>query len=98
MADDPRSEPPSESGATSRLELLPLHSTDLLTLLDASGVVRYESPSIERLFGFAQTELVGEEVADYVRTTARTSSTRLRPSSPPRSAGDGRGGDWLDEP
>jgi PAS domain S-box-containing protein len=49
----------------SMLELLPLHSTDLLTLLDPAGIVQYESPSIERLYGFDQGELVGEQVAEY---------------------------------
>jgi PAS domain S-box-containing protein len=49
----------------STLELLPLHSTDLLTLLDESGIIQYESPSIERLYGFDQAELVGEQVAEY---------------------------------
>ena len=49
----------------SSLNRLPLHSTDLLTLLDLSGVVLYESPSIERLYGYDQEELVGEQVAEY---------------------------------
>ncbi|WP_165857820.1 PAS domain S-box protein [Halonotius pteroides] len=49
----------------SSLDRLPLHSTDLLTLLDPSGVVLYESPSIERLYGYDQEELVGEQVAEY---------------------------------
>jgi PAS domain S-box-containing protein len=47
------------------LDRLPLHSTDLLTLLDETGVVLYESPSIERLYGYDQEELVGEQVAEY---------------------------------
>jgi len=47
------------------LESIPLHSTNLLTLLDAEGIVRYESPAIERIFGFDQRELVGEPVAEY---------------------------------
>jgi PAS domain S-box-containing protein len=29
-------------------------------------VIQYESPSIERLYGFEQAELVGEQVAEYV--------------------------------
>ena len=49
----------------SRLESLPLHSTDLLTLLDERGVIQYESPAIERLYGYDQDELVGERVADF---------------------------------
>ena len=53
------------SVAESTLETLPLHSTDLLTLLDEQGVIHYESPAIERLYGYEQDELVGEQVAEY---------------------------------
>jgi PAS domain S-box-containing protein len=49
----------------SSLDRLPLHSTDLLTLLDETGVVLYESPSIEWLYGYEQDALVGEQVAEY---------------------------------
>jgi PAS domain S-box-containing protein len=49
----------------SSLARLPLHSTDLLTVLDDTGVILYESPSIDRLYGFDQDELVGERSADY---------------------------------
>ncbi len=53
------------AGEDVSLESIPLHSTNLLTLLDEDGVVRYESPSIERIFGFRQDEVVGEQVAGY---------------------------------
>jgi len=47
------------------LDHIPLHSTNLLTVLDERGVVRYESPSIERIYGFDQSDLVGQQVAEY---------------------------------
>jgi len=50
---------------------LPLHSTNLLTVLDADGVIQYESPSIERIYGFEQAELVGESVAQYFHPADR---------------------------
>lgn len=50
---------------------IPLHSTNLLTLLDPAGYVRYESPSIERIYGFDQDELVGEAVAEYFHPADR---------------------------
>ena len=53
----PRKEPVVES--------LSLHSTDLLTLLDPDGTILYESPAIERLYGYDQEELVGQQVTDY---------------------------------
>ena len=58
--------------AVSDLEALPIHSTDLLTLLDADGTIRYESPAIESLYGFDQCALIGEQVADYIHPTDRT--------------------------
>ena len=53
------------SGAEIPLDVTPLHSTNLLTVLDETGVVRYESPAIERIYGYDQDELVGEQVTDY---------------------------------
>ena len=47
------------------LEILPLHSTNLLTVLTEDGIIQYESPSIEHIYGYEQTELVGEQVAEY---------------------------------
>lgn len=55
----------SESDLDVSLSAIPLHSTNLLTVLDESGVIRYESPSIERIYGFDQSELIGDQVAEY---------------------------------
>ena len=35
------------------------HASDLITVLDASGLVVYQSPSIERVLGYTADELVG---------------------------------------
>lgn len=59
----------SEKSVT--LAEIPLHSTNLLTVLDPEGIVRYESPAIERLFGFDQQELIGQRVADYFHEADR---------------------------
>jgi PAS domain S-box-containing protein len=64
MASHDNDEPAGHPGEFS-LESIPLHSTDLLTVLDRDGVIQYESPAIERVLGFSQDELVGEQVADY---------------------------------
>jgi PAS domain S-box-containing protein len=42
------------------------HSVDVLTVLDESGRIQYESPSIERVLGYDPEELVGESVFEYV--------------------------------
>lgn len=53
------------------LESIPLHSTNLLTVLDRDGVIQYESPSITQIFGFEQRDLIGEEVAAYIHPEDR---------------------------
>ena len=42
-----------------RFRSLVQHSTDMITVLDRAGVVRYQSPSVERLLGFHGAELLG---------------------------------------
>src|SRR5213075_1614440 len=42
-----------------RFRSLVAHSSDLITVLDADGVVTYQSPSIERLLGFSVDEVEG---------------------------------------
>lgn len=56
---DHRSQQPEGSEAVVSLEDIPLHSTNLLSLLDADGIIRYQSPAIARLCGFEQDALVG---------------------------------------
>ncbi len=56
---------PTDSDAPVPLDDIPLHSTNLLTVLDEDGVIRYESPSVERIYGFEQADMVGDPVADY---------------------------------
>ncbi len=53
------------SVGTVPLDVLPLHSSTLLTVLDADGTIQYESPAIERIFGYHPRELLGESVANY---------------------------------
>lgn len=53
------------------LDVLPLHSTNLLTVLDENGIIQYESPAIERIYGFEQDELVGGQVAEYFHPNDR---------------------------
>lgn len=42
------------------------YASDVITILEVDGTIRYESPSIERLLGYAPGELVGESAFDYV--------------------------------
>lgn len=67
----PPADPAGDGPPVSGLETLPIHSTDLLTLLDADGTIRYESPAVERLYGYEQAALVGEPVAEYIHPDDR---------------------------
>lgn len=63
--------PDGPSGDDVSLDHIPLHSTNLLTVLDENGVIKYESPAIERIFGFRQNALVGEQVGQYIHPDDR---------------------------
>src|SRR5262249_40127042 len=45
-----------------RFRALVQNSSDVITILDANGDVRYHSPSIERMLGYSPEELVGQNV------------------------------------
>jgi diguanylate cyclase (GGDEF)-like protein/PAS domain S-box-containing protein len=49
-----------------RLSSLVQHASDLITVVDASGIVIYQSPSIERVLGYAPEEIVGGSFRDLV--------------------------------
>ncbi|WP_231187014.1 PAS domain S-box protein [Haladaptatus sp. DYF46] len=53
-----------------RLKALIEHSHDLVTLIDEGGIIRYESPSVERL-GYDPDDLVGETAFDYIHPDDR---------------------------
>ncbi len=42
------------------------HASDIITVVDASGVIRYESPSIQRLLGHSPGDLIGTHIQDRV--------------------------------
>ena len=49
-----------------RYRALTQNSSDLVTLMEASGIVRYQSPAIERMLGYSPLELLGKSAFDYV--------------------------------
>ena len=42
------------------------NSSDIITVLDAGGVIQYESPSVKPLLGYAPEELLGKIAFDFV--------------------------------
>lgn len=49
-----------------RYRVLTQNSYDLVTLMEATGIVRYESPAIVRMLGYSPAELLGKSAFDYV--------------------------------
>ncbi|MDX2170167.1 MAG: response regulator [Deltaproteobacteria bacterium] len=42
------------------------HASDLITIVDADGIVRYESPSFERIFGGSADIILGQSIFSFV--------------------------------
>jgi diguanylate cyclase (GGDEF)-like protein/PAS domain S-box-containing protein len=54
-----------------RFRSLVAHSSDLITVLDAQGIVTYQSPSIQRVLGYSVGEIEGGEFARLLRKSDR---------------------------
>ena len=67
-----------------RFRSLVAHSSDLITVLDAHGVVTYQSPSVERVLGYGVEEIEGTQFDWLLSETDRPRLRRL-------IAGDGAG-------
>ena len=53
------------------------NATDIITILDAEGTIRYESPAIVRSLGYTPEELVGEPVFPFVHPDDRPAVREL---------------------
>ena len=42
------------------------NSTDIVTILDGEGIVRYESPAVQRLLGYAPHEVEGRSAFEFI--------------------------------
>jgi diguanylate cyclase (GGDEF)-like protein/PAS domain S-box-containing protein len=49
-----------------RFRSLVQNSSDVITVIDADTTIKYQSPSIERMLGFAPKHLVGTELVDLI--------------------------------
>jgi diguanylate cyclase (GGDEF)-like protein/PAS domain S-box-containing protein len=49
-----------------RYHALTQNSSDLVTLMEVTGTVRYESPALEWMLGYSSEELIGKNAFDYV--------------------------------
>ncbi|MDX6508225.1 MAG: hypothetical protein QOG06_2869 [Gaiellaceae bacterium] len=67
-----------------RFRSLVAHSSDLITVLDADGVVTYQSPSVERVLGYSAEEIEGTRFDQLLSEADRPRLQNL-------IAGDGAG-------
>jgi len=51
------------------------NSTDVITHLDGNGKILYQSPSVEKVFGYGQNETVGDNVFEYIHPDDREEMT-----------------------
>jgi diguanylate cyclase (GGDEF)-like protein/PAS domain S-box-containing protein len=52
------------------------NSSDVITLIDRTGHIRYQSASVERIFGYGARELIGTEFGELVHHEDRTQVLR----------------------
>ncbi len=69
-----------------RFESLVTHSSDLITVLDPTGCIAYQSPSSEAILGYRPTELHGAQFVTLVHKTDRPRLRRILASTPTRPA------------
>src|SRR5436309_14032464 len=61
---------------------------DIIALLDAKGVVRYQSPSVQQVLGYNPVEMVGKRTIDFVHPEdrERVLETRAQALAEPEGA------------
>jgi diguanylate cyclase (GGDEF)-like protein/PAS domain S-box-containing protein len=42
------------------------NASDVITVLDADGIIRYGSPAVERVLGYCVEEIVGRKICDFI--------------------------------
>jgi PAS domain S-box-containing protein len=60
-----------------RFRSLISNATDIITILDAGGVIQYESPPIERILGYHSEELLGRNAFELVHPDDRTATWQV---------------------
>jgi len=59
------------------LHALTVHSLDIIAVLDESGIIRYESPSLQRLLGWEPHEVEGHDALELVHPDDRAAVGQL---------------------
>jgi PAS domain S-box-containing protein len=64
------------SRSQQRFQALVANSTDIIQVVDEDGEIRYQSPSVDRILGHDQEELVGESFLEMVHPDDRAAVER----------------------
>jgi PAS domain S-box-containing protein len=57
---------PAQRGMDELFRALIENASDIITILDGEGTIRYQSPSVERVLGYKPHELIGSDMADLL--------------------------------
>jgi two-component system sensor kinase FixL len=60
-----------------QLRALIENTSDIITIVDGDGTIRYESPSIEGILGYRPEDLIGKNVLDFVHPEDVTATERI---------------------
>lgn len=60
-----------------QLRALIENTSDIITIVNEDGTIRYESPSIERILGYRSEDLIGRNVLDFVHPEDVTAAERV---------------------
>jgi PAS domain S-box-containing protein len=80
------------------------YATDVISVLDTDGTIRYLTPSVERILGYEPQELIGEKAVEYVHPDDRQRVIEIFPGDGDDSDAvptvefrlRGRDGSWID--
>ena len=60
-----------------QLRALIENTSDIITIVNEDGTIRYESPSIERILGYSSEDVIGKNVLDFVHPEDVTATDRV---------------------
>lgn len=63
------------------------NASDIITVVDLDGTIRYESPAVERVLGYKPEELVGRNVNEFSHPDDTTATSLLRTEPDDSSSG-----------
>lgn len=53
------------------------NASDIISVVDADGIIRYQSPAVEEVLGYGQRELIGDAIFTYIHNDDQSSIRTL---------------------